>query len=468
MVRILIGILAIYLVGYTGRRLLFLRNNDAVGFCEAPSLDIGLGLGISTLLFFYAAFLGLHLTLLTMSLMLLPFWCIATYLIIKGFKEGRYFRFNLRKLLPISEITLPQIILIVTIVLVLLALLFYSLFLPLFEWAARTVFDFTAKILFYEKTIYSEALLEADRVHEHPEYPMIVPLAEIWFYNVLGYHNDRLVKIVFFLIGFALILSFYSVLRKFTNRTYALIFTVFFCCTEAFIYRTYTGEADVPMSFFYFVGGAYLFLWMHKRKISYFLISTLFIAFTMFTKAEGAAFFAILVFCMLLFLFFDKKEALRKRCFKLITYIAIPVVLILPWQLFRLQLPDTQVLITMFEFNPINIIVKFSQNYSRTTEIIRYFIDEMLIKREWHTFWILFIISQLLFIKITFKKPMIYLTLNVWISLMVYYITFIIIFVEPAHMLVGMGRFCLQIAPLAAFLMSLQIYYSNIFNTASK
>lgn len=463
-----IGILAIYLVGYTGRRLLFSRNNHALGFCEAPSLDIGLGFGISALLFFYAAFLGLHLTLLTMSLMLLPFWCIATYFIIKNFKEHGYFRFNLGKLLPIGKITLPQIILIITIVLVVLALLFYSLFLPLFEWAARTVFDFTAKILFYEKTIYSEALLEADRVHEHPEYPMFVPLAENWFYNVLGYYNDRLVKIVYFLIGFALILSFYSVLRKFTNRTYALIFTVFFCCTEAFIYRTYTGEADVPLSFFYFVGGAYLFLWMHRQRISYFLISILFITFTMFTKSEGTAFFAILVFCLLLFLFFDKKNTLRRKYFSLISYIGIPVLLILPWQLFRMQLPNTQVLITMFEFNPINIIVKFSQNYSRTPEIIRYFIDEMLIKREWHTFWILFIVSQIFFIKATFKKPMIYLGLNVYLTLIVHYLMFIIILTEPVHMLVGVGRFCLQIAPLAAFLVSLQIYYSNIFDTASK
>ena len=466
--RMLLGALALYAAGYAVRKLLFLRNENLLDFFEAVSLDIGMGIGVSALLFFYLAFFKVELNLRTMSFALIPFLSIALYFIAKciaGNIKKVLFKKPLRDdAVPIGErFTVAQALLIFTIILAVFILLFNSLFLPFFEWAARTVFDFKAKILFTEKTIYSAALMEPDYVHEHMDYPLLIPLAENWLYNSFGHYNDRLVKILFFGIGLAMILSLYSVLRKFTSRTYALIFTVFFSCTEVFIYRTYTGEADAPLAFFYFVAGAYLFLWMIKRKAPYFLVSAVFIAFAIFTKNEGGAFFAILAFLLFLFLCFDKKEALAGKCLKFILYITIPILLILPWMLFKAKLPVTYADIGILEFNPVNIVVKFSQNYARTREIAAYFMDQILARREWQVFWVLFITAQVFFIKVTLKRPLAYLALNVWLTILVYYINFIIIFIEPAHTLVAMGRFCLQVAPLAALLMALQIHKSGMF-----
>jgi 4-amino-4-deoxy-L-arabinose transferase-like glycosyltransferase len=356
-----------------------------------------------------------------------------------------------------------DILLVFVIAVVMAGILFQTIFMPLYEWAARTVFDFTAKILYHEKTIYTAALTQTDHVHEHPEYPMLAPLLSDWFFTVLGRYDDRLGKIWSFMISSALILSLYSLVRKFASRRFALISTLFFCSIETFMKRSTIGEADIPLSFFYFVSGGYLFVWMKDRIRAHLVISALFAAFAIFTKTEGTAFFAILWGCLSVYIVSDNKTGTSGKIRAVLFFGVLALLPVLPWLIFKSRLPTSQVLLTAAEFNPLNVAVKFWQNQGRSKEILGYFIDQILIKREWHVFWLMFLTLQVICIPVMFRRPLVFLAMNVWLTLLTYYTMFMIIWLIPGHMLVGMGRFMLQVAPLTTLLMALEIRESGIF-----
>ena len=79
-------------------------------------------------------------------------------------------------------------------------------------------------------TIHSRDLANADFVQYHPQYPLLLPLAEQHIYALLGEVNDRWSKVLFPLLYLGLVLTFAGVLQRHT------------LCARAWLFALVTGD----------------------------------------------------------------------------------------------------------------------------------------------------------------------------------------------------------------------------------
>ena len=451
MILYLVGVVSIYCFGLIVRRIIFFNNTAAISATEKFGLDFGLGSGCLALLLFNLSFFGIRLT---RPLML----GIAASVIVITFviKIFDFTRSQNQPKMPRPKMKISNIILIAVILLSVSVIFFKNTYYPMYEWASRSCFGLKAKILYNTETIYDKALLDKEFVMEHPEYPLSVPILEAWMHKIMNTGDDRFGKSYLPFMAIAFLCLIYAVQRKFCGPTHSLIFTVLYSLIYVFIYRFACAEADAPLAFYYFTAGAYLFLWICFEKYPYLIIAALFTAFAIFTKNEATSFFIIMSSCLCLKLVLDCRKSFMGRAAALITYMKLAVIVLIPWLIYRFKLPTTDILVnekTFFSPDALNTLVA---NFGRTGEILNNFVFDIVLRvRKWGLFWVVFFVIQLLTFKDIFKKPIIYLAYMVWATILLYYLMFIIVYLEPAHMLIGMDRFALQVSGLALLLISL-------------
>lgn len=212
---------------------------------------------------------------------------------------------------------------------------------PLLGFDARAIWGMKAKIIFSNHQIYGEDFLDPDRLHAKQRYPLGIPLALSFIYHSTGQLNDRFGKVIFPAFFLALLCFFYGALRRLFNHRYSLLGTCLLTTLPCFtIYANggaASGYSDVPLTYSYTVFALSLFLWtLQQHKID-FVLALLFGIFALFTKNEGLALWGITLTCVVLFQSRDPEPV--PKLAKLSLLAVASVAALLPWHLYRLQLP---------------------------------------------------------------------------------------------------------------------------------
>lgn len=93
----------------------------------------------------------------------------------------------------------------------------------------------------------------------HPDYPLLLPLTESWFYGWMGVANQGMVKLVSPLFYLAITLMLLSAgVRRDRNRWRGVVPAVLFFFLPWAALRTTAGEADIPLAAFYLACVVYL------------------------------------------------------------------------------------------------------------------------------------------------------------------------------------------------------------------
>jgi len=145
------------------------------------------------------------------------------------------------------------------------------------------------------------------------DYPLLVPLSEVWVSLGLGRWDDLWVKILFPLFMMSFLLIFYCGLRQFMGDPAAIFFT-FLLSTVSFLSRLSTHNgADVPLMYYYSSSVIFMVIWFKNRESFWLMMSGVFTALCMWTKFEGIPLAGLNLFVFALFCGLNRDVVIENR-----------------------------------------------------------------------------------------------------------------------------------------------------------
>ena len=342
---------------------------------------------------------------------------------------------------------------------------FRSMMYPIEAYDSVAIWSLKGKILYLTKTLPGEffTMLSTTFHGVHPDYPLLVPFSEAWFYTLLNNFNDYLVKVIFPLNFIAFLLVFYSVLKRVTyKRNLALFFTFILASVKQFNDYATIGVADLQTAIYAFLTFGFLFIWAREKNTVYLFISALSCVFTFFTKNEGSVVLLIMVGMLAAFAirpFFGKKLSVNSKA--IIFVIFILTTLLLGWSLFRTGMHLENDVINVTNFRNIKLITMSK----RLLPIAYEYQKHVFGFKKWNLIWIAFLCA--IFVKSkksSFSKYR--LILIPTLGMLAAYTAIYLITPQSIswHLAASASRLLIHILPLAVFFVALKtndIYYEE-------
>lgn len=330
--------------------------------CESIGLAFLLGtLTISILSFILGLFLtGLPLRITVASLaMALGITAAVRY------RKSRFIEWNL----PSSFEWLWIAILMVQSLIVLWASLRLSLgYDGLFLWEAK------ARLILDAGGVMPLDYFRASPFYlPHPNYPLLLPLTESWFYGFLGQPHQGLLKLILPLFYFAAVCL---LVGRRMGKSYLPAVLLFF--VPVVIIRATSGEADFPIAVFYLASCIFLFDSMRSPESRRYLLAGVLAASLPWVKQEG------LILWLVIMIVGVAVIARRREWRALAMFVAPGLVWIAFWRIF-LVLTGSQ---AYPAYLPITWDVLI-HNAHRVPAIVARAFVEMCRWRDWSLLWLL-------------------------------------------------------------------------------
>jgi len=299
-----------------------------------------------------------------------------------------------------------------------------------------------AKMIYLDKTIYSENFFNPHRIQDHPRYPLFLPLLEASYFSIKGI-NERDVKILSIFIWFLILGIIFEVLLKSKGLNCTLLALIILCSIPAYYVMLdgslSTGYADIPLSLFYLGAFITVYEYFQSGKKESIVLAGLFSAFAIFTKNEG---FVIAVSIFITLVFFSVR---KKDIWWFLLYLILPI---LPWLIIRYHLPN------LYMEHYLSNIPKIFSNLYRTPTILRNAIFEAFNVRHWGIFWGIVIYIFLTRRNDKYLHPMKYLTMII----LIFYIGIFLLTPWDINfqMRIAFPRMLLHITPCSVFLIFIE------------
>jgi hypothetical protein len=205
---------------------------------------------------------------------------------------------------------------------------------PMWAWDAVATWGLKAKIF------YAARGLDLTRIDAHNYYPNLLPLLLSYLYFALGQVNDALAKVIFPLWGALLLGLLYSfTVRLGLNRRRALGLAAFLALNgTVFIVHLYIAYADLPLAFYTLGGAGLLCLWLADAAPRGSLgLTACCLAGMAWCKYEGPPLAATLLLAAALTLAWRRPEGWLRRLGALSIPLAGLAAGYLPWRLFTMH-----------------------------------------------------------------------------------------------------------------------------------
>lgn len=220
-------------------------------------------------------------------------------------------------------------------------------------------------------------------------YPLHLPLLETYLLNALGYWNDQLFKIIFWLFLISFLAIFYFSLRRSTNRLIALLGVYLLCTLPLLLYHATIEYADFPLAVYFSAAALLLLNYFSSAERPYLFLSALLGGIGCWTKSEGLPLLLISLAVIFLYHYLTQKK-LFSAVQDLAIYFGLAMVFKLPWSI-----------INVIYHVPKNIYqrIEWEQalaNLPRLPIIGEYFYSRMLFYGNWNIAWFVFIVVLIL------------------------------------------------------------------------
>lgn len=263
--------------------------------------------------------------------------------------------------------------------------LFEDLVKPVVSVDAFANWSFRAKVFFFDSGLLlnpkSSYFLGGGAVF----YPLNIPLAETWIFNVLGYWNDELIKIIFALFFAALLILFYGAAKRASSRPIAL-FSTYLLSTLPFLVHHATIEyADFPLCVYFTAAALLLLDYFETNNNKYLYLSALLAGIGSWTKSEGMPLLIVNLIVLGIFYVHSKKEKIASAK-NLLIYFLIAFIFKLPWSIINFVYHIPKNIYQRIEYE------KAFDNLYRLPVIINYFYNKMFFYGNWNIAWFVLII----------------------------------------------------------------------------
>ena len=329
--RLLLGLGAVFCLGYAGIVLLVPRPRDFT-LWERAALSFGVG---ALALTFWMLALTWWGSPFSLGRILGPLLALAAALFLAP-RGRRALRDDLQALRVRPRFALHgwDWLFLSLLGLVFLYALPRAALYPMWAWDALATWGCKAKIF------YTVRGLDLTCIDAHNYYPNFIPLLLSYLYFALGRVNDSLAQAIFSLWG-ALILSLvYSLAGRLgLSRRQALGLTAFLALNgTVFIVHLYIAYVDLPLAFFTLSGAALIYLWLADAAPRGSLaLAACCLAGMAWCKYEGPPLAATLILAAALTLVWLRPAGWCRRLGHLAIPLAGLVTGCLPWRLFLVQ-----------------------------------------------------------------------------------------------------------------------------------
>lgn len=320
---------------------------------------------------------------------------------------------------------------------------FRALAKPLEAYDAVAIFALKAKAFYMAASIPLDFFKTLSDPVCHPEYPLLLPLAEAGLYTFLGTLNDLLVKIIFPLYFVAALVIFYFMARRFAARKSTLLFTFFLASIPHFNEYATTGYADLVLALYYSASFFYLILGMRERRGQFLALSLLMSILGIWTKTEGLMLALVNMVIAGVYILNDVKALLRKG----IAYIAAGMGSILAFLYIKKALGlAIQINMTGIDYGG---WARSLFNVRRIPDILYGYQIQFFGPKKWNIIWIIFIAAFILQFKKAFLKDLRPVTLAILLIFAGYTAVYLVTPLDAAwHLSKTANRFFLHFLPL--------------------
>lgn len=298
-----------------------------ISFMERVSIGVGLGILFYSLTYFVTLSFGY---VLTSSLIINVFIFTLVVLIIFNYFFKRLFLpkfidFAKYKFIFNGEMKILTFVLLILSSLIILITVFW----PISEWDALTLYDFRGKV--FSESLSFRDIQNLDNFDTfnagyYFSYPPSTSLIHAAFY-ILGSNSPQVIYPVMY---FALILFFYIHLSARVNRKIAFLITGVLMSINVFVNHASVPYTNLPYTYFYFVSTILLIEYLESGKDNYKLfVSGLFLAGASWIRSVEP-FYIVNIFILILYLVTKKKNLIS------IIIFSSPVLIIRKvWQLIQ-------------------------------------------------------------------------------------------------------------------------------------
>ncbi len=303
--------------------------------------------------------------------------------------KNKTLAFNFKSWLTIDKLKWYELSLFGLILLRIAFVLFENLIKPVITVDAFANWSFRAKVFFVESGLLlnpeSNYLLGAGHVF----YPLNIPLMETWIFNVLGYWNDELIKILFGLFFISLLIVFYSSIKRFASRFVALLSTYLLSTLPLLVHHATIAYADLPVCAYFTASVLFMFNYFKSNDNKYLYISALLAGIGTWTKTEGTPLLIINLVVLAIFYYrskHEKMDAIKNT----LSYFMLALIFKLPWSLVNMAYHVPKNLYHRIQYE--NIFA----NIYRIPVIISYFYNKMFFYGNWNIAWFVFLVFLIL------------------------------------------------------------------------
>lgn len=420
------------LFGYLISNLLIAKET----FIEKIALGYLFGFGFFTFFLFLANEIGLAYNLPN-ALGILVVSTLVVCLLNLKFKKfvWQKVKFDLKSLS-----NLERVILIVIAVLLLTSLV-SDLYWPVKDWDALVLYDYRAR-LFLQTGFMQEAISQGYFI----SYPLLTSLSHVWLY-LFGVKSPMLLYWLYYL-SF-IVLFFKSVRRSGISRGLALVWTFLLAASSVIFEHSQWAYTNLPYTTYLFLAIAYLYHWIKNGRPEFWVVSTILLGLSTWTRYSDPFWLPILILMML--------YAIKERKFiALIFYPLIVEVFRYPWGSFTSQV----VTYDSSGSGPVSTFLKAGINVAQIKIVIIYLWTNVLSK---NSILYLMIVYGLLFIPLFIKRKdwgLVYLTLFILGSIAILFLGTYIFSVSQSSYWMEIGdsanRLMMFLAPVTLF------YLANI------
>ncbi len=323
-------ILGIILVLFLG---LLVINCISINFSilEKIGLAFLIGIGFETIFMFICDILNMKFNVIML--------CIISifFIIILNINNIKNFKILIKKLkrlkLQFSKINYKKTNLVWLFFFILICVLLYgsaakSLYWPTFAYDNVAGYDLMGKVMAAEGKV-NNSLFE---INDTPIlgsarrciYPPLVS-GSFAFAYLFDLQTSKLITSLLFIF---FVISFYSLLVKYTTKTSSIIFTFFMIITPEMFAFSSLSTTNIPTAIYGSLSIIYLYIWLNRRKQRYLLIASLLMGFNIWTRSDAVV-FNMAGFIVLLF------DALKNRTWKeLLIYSLIAFLPFITWNLY--------------------------------------------------------------------------------------------------------------------------------------
>ncbi|MFN0047822.1 MAG: hypothetical protein ACKVOU_01720 [Cytophagales bacterium] len=291
---------------------------------EKIGLSFIIGIAVQSFLAFLASLIGISVSLISVLTISIIVIAVFGFLSFRKDKKVTFFSFSKHDHIQLSFAWIAMI--------GLLGYLIYGasvkcLFWPVAEYDSMTGYDLMGKMIANEGTfdvsIFQYPFTNAYDVARFI-YPPLVATGFAYFY-LLGVVNAKIYVLCLFI---SFIVAFYGLLKNKVSDTLAIFITLLMMITPEMFSHASLGLTNLPNAIYTSLSFLCFYYWLQNKSNSYFIISLLLMAASMWSRSDSIAFVA--GYGLIFFIeFFKTKEWLKP-----LVYIGTCFAVFMIWNLF--------------------------------------------------------------------------------------------------------------------------------------